>query len=445
MSDTTLFSDIGFNVSAVPTDSAEALARLIRAHGGHLSDKSDDINGTVYVLESFEQDNGAFSELVSKNARVVSSRCLFESISLKKPLPNSAFPLYARFLEDSTIALDESVDPALRAGLASITRYLGGTVVDGHEKKAKYLIADKVGSISYKLANQHGTTFVTSVWLRDCWSEKKFRDPQEYILPPFRGLVIAVTGLSYATRCEVERLSTAYGALYMPNLSRRCTHLLTGAPEGVKYRYAVEWGVHCVTTQWFFDSINKKACQDETKYFVPMSEAARSALLHPANITRMDISRLSPALRRTHLMKLTGASDPISNLSASVHPTLRPPQSRSKKVFNLKTAHGPHVDFKSLSAVSAESEKGASKAIDVIRAKALLGQAERLIEYYQKLGSEFDLSEFLDQLQDATKVSTGSVASLASSMSAPLSDESSFEVLKLDEVDEMELEQAHSI
>lgn len=35
---------------------------------------------------------------------------------------------------------------------------------------------------------------------------------------------------------------------------------------GQKYECAKRWNVHCVTTQWFFDSVEKGFCQDESIY-----------------------------------------------------------------------------------------------------------------------------------------------------------------------------------
>lgn len=36
--------------------------------------------------------------------------------------------------------------------------------------------------------------------------------------------------------------------------------------KGQKYECAKKWNVHCVSVQWFSDSIEKGFCQDETMY-----------------------------------------------------------------------------------------------------------------------------------------------------------------------------------
>lgn len=107
-----------------------------------------------------------------------------------------------------------------------------------------------------------------------------------------------------ATRNEVARLAKLYGGEYTPNLTKRCTHLLARYPHGIKYRYAVEWGIHCISVDWFFDSINEQRCLDENNYILNMSEATKKALFSPAATSSRDLSRLSPALRKKHLMQL---------------------------------------------------------------------------------------------------------------------------------------------
>ena len=60
MSDTTLFSDLKFNVSA-SHESSEKLRGLILSHGGLLTDKSDDYTSSVFVVDAFEQNEARFA------------------------------------------------------------------------------------------------------------------------------------------------------------------------------------------------------------------------------------------------------------------------------------------------------------------------------------------------------------------------------------------------
>lgn len=60
----------------------------------------------------------------------------------------------------------------------------------------------------------------------------------------------------------------ASGGKYSEQLTRACTHLLADKPKGRKYVIAQTWGIHVVTTNWLFDSINLKGCADVSKYEV---------------------------------------------------------------------------------------------------------------------------------------------------------------------------------
>jgi len=161
-----------------------------------------------------------------------------------------------------------------------------------------------VGSIQYLLAQQQHIPIILPDWIHTCWAKQNLLPHKDFVLPPFAGCVISVTGLTASTRNEIQRLAKAYGGEYTPNLTKRCTHLLSKVPQGIKYRYALEWGIHCVSIHWFFDSINLQVCADETRYFLPMSEATRQALFNPLSTSPRDLNRLSPALRKKHLMQL---------------------------------------------------------------------------------------------------------------------------------------------
>jgi len=241
-----------------------------------------------------------FSKLCDKGRAIISSKCIYDSIKDNKPLPEIKFPLYARFMEGINICKCSEV----QEDVGMLVRYMGGTLTDSIDDNTHYLIAKKVGSIQYLLAQQHHIPIILPEWIHSCWAKQTLVPHKEFILPPFAGCVISVTGLTASTRNEIQRLAKAYGGEYTPNLTKRCTHLLSKVPQGIKYRYALEWGIHCVSIHWFFDSINLQVCADETRYFLPMSEATRQALFNPLSTSPRDLNRLSPALRKKHLMQL---------------------------------------------------------------------------------------------------------------------------------------------
>lgn len=61
-----------------------------------------------------------------------------------------------------------------------------------------------------------------------------------------------------------------------------CFHL-----EGQKYECAKKWNVHCVSVQWFSDSIKKGFCQDEMMYKIEAGSKLSNApsTSTPANDT----------------------------------------------------------------------------------------------------------------------------------------------------------------
>ena len=45
-----------------------------------------------------------------------------------------------------------------------------------------------------------------------------------------------------------------------------CLHVIL--PLGMKYRYAKQWGIHCVSAQWFHDSVETGYSMPEANYDV---------------------------------------------------------------------------------------------------------------------------------------------------------------------------------
>jgi hypothetical protein len=44
----------------------------------------------------------------------------------------------------------------------------------------------------------------------------------------------------------------------------------------------MEWGIYCVSLEWFLESINYQGCVDETRYFLPIDDEAKQKLLTPS-------------------------------------------------------------------------------------------------------------------------------------------------------------------
>jgi len=178
---------------------------------------------------------------------------------------------------------------------------MGGELSDSVSCKTNYLLANKVGSIFYKVAAlEFGTEILQPSWITGCWENQQLLSTHGYKLLPFTGCIISVTGLRSNKRKKIQDLTCKNGGEYSPDLTRKCTHLLSEQPRGLKYTYALDWGVHCVQTNWFQDSIKKSACQDESLYYLP--EPSKRDLL--AMNTYQELNRLSPTLRRKHLTQI---------------------------------------------------------------------------------------------------------------------------------------------
>ncbi|KAI8489596.1 DNA topoisomerase 2-binding protein 1 [Branchiostoma belcheri] len=111
-------------------------------------------------------------------------------------------------------------------------------------------------------------------WIRACWERGKTRhidatdeEFQEYKCPVFQGIVVCVTGLDSVDRQEIRTQVEQYGGRYSGELRmKECTHLVAKEPKGAKYEFARKWKLHCVTTRWFYESLEAGVCQDENLY-----------------------------------------------------------------------------------------------------------------------------------------------------------------------------------
>jgi topoisomerase (DNA) II binding protein 1 len=250
------------------------------------------------VVDRFEGDS--FHQLCEKNgAQIIGVRCIYESVRDRKPLPESKdqYPLYSRLLEGCKFGCS-SMNSNKKENTIKVIKYMHGEVTEEINSETTALISTRVGSIKYRLALTAKIPILDPAWVFKCWSTQNLMPMDDYKLAPFTGCVISVTGLSLVTRQEVQRLISQNGGEYSPNLTKRCTHLIAKNASGLKFLYAMEWGIYCVSLEWFLESINYQGCVDETRYFLPIDDEAKQKLLTPSI---KDINRLTPTLRRRYL------------------------------------------------------------------------------------------------------------------------------------------------
>eukprot|EP00029_Vermamoeba_vermiformis_P001345 TRINITY_DN1151_c0_g1_i1.p1 TRINITY_DN1151_c0_g1~~TRINITY_DN1151_c0_g1_i1.p1 ORF type:complete len:525 (+),score=77.46 TRINITY_DN1151_c0_g1_i1:27-1601(+) len=250
------------------------------------------------VVDRFEGDS--FHQLCEKNgAWIIGVRCIYESVRDRKQLPEGKehYPLYSRLLEGCKFGCS-SMNSNKKENTIKVIKYMHGEVTEEINTETTALIATRVGSIKYRLALTSKIPILDPAWVFKCWSTQTLMPMDDYKLAPFTGCVISVTGLSLVTRQEVQRLISLNGGEYSPNLTKRCTHLIAKNASGLKFLYAMEWGIYCVSLEWFLESINYQGCVDETRYFLPIDDEAKQKLLTPSI---KDINRLTPTLRRRYL------------------------------------------------------------------------------------------------------------------------------------------------
>jgi hypothetical protein len=254
----------------------------------------------IYVVDKFEGE--LFKYLTDISAKVVGVPFIYQTVSMRRPpvaLENvGPLIIYSRIMEGIEICTTR-LRREKREDVKKMIQYMGGTHRDEITGSTQLLLAGKVGSVKYQIAVNRNIPILDPTWILKCWDTQTLVDYRNYILPPFAGLLICVTGLSSSTRDEIQRLTKAYGGDYTPNLSRKVTHLIAEKPTGIKYRYALEWGIFCVSMEWFFDSINFQVCADERHYFLPLDEETKDDVLSPTP-TPIDLKHLSPKLRRRH-------------------------------------------------------------------------------------------------------------------------------------------------
>nr|KAJ3423057.1 hypothetical protein HK105_003688 [Polyrhizophydium stewartii] len=98
---------------------------------------------------------------------------------------------------------------------------------------------------------------------------------QHYLLPPFKGILVCVSGYPTSIRSEIEQRVMDLGGAFTFALSRDCTHLICSSPSGSKYNFAREWKLSIVSIEWLNECCRKNGRVDEADFpVVPIDESA---------------------------------------------------------------------------------------------------------------------------------------------------------------------------
>ncbi|XP_064025913.1 DNA topoisomerase 2-binding protein 1 isoform X1 [Pogoniulus pusillus] len=276
-----------------------------------LSIKEDD--KSLYICDPFR--GVVFSHLRKLGCRIVGPQVVLYCMESQRCVPRAEYPVYNMTMADVTVSCT-SLEKDIREEVHNYVQMMGGRVYRDLNISVTHLIAGEVGSKKYLVAASLKKPILLPSWVKMLWDKSQQRmlrytevSMEDYTCPVFLGCTICVTGLSTMDRKEVQRLTAEHGGQYTGQLKmNECTHLIVQEPKGQKYECAKRWNVHCVSVQWFSDSIEKGYCQDETMYRI---EAAAKQ----SNVPSTSTPTSHPSKLASHT--LSDVSH-ISNISSSV-------------------------------------------------------------------------------------------------------------------------------
>ncbi|XP_053455562.1 DNA topoisomerase 2-binding protein 1 isoform X1 [Nycticebus coucang] len=237
---------------------------------------------SLYICDSFS--GIVFDHLRKLGCRIVGPQVVIFCMQHQRCVPRAEHPVYNMVMSDVTISCT-SLEKEKREEVHKYVQMMGGRVYRDLNVSVTHLIAGEVGSKKYLVAANLKKPILLPSWIETLWEksqEKKIArytdiNMEDFKCPVFLGCIICVTGLCGLERKTVQELTVKHGGQYMGQLKmNECTHLIVQEPKGQKYECAKRWNVHCVTTQWFFDSVEKGFCQDESIYKTEPRPATKS-------------------------------------------------------------------------------------------------------------------------------------------------------------------------
>ncbi|XP_032264564.1 DNA topoisomerase 2-binding protein 1 isoform X2 [Phoca vitulina] len=227
---------------------------------------------SLYICDPFS--GVVFDHLKKLGCRIVGPQVVIFCLHHQRCVPRAEHPVYNMVMSDVTVSCT-SLEKDKREEVHKYVQMMGGRVYRDLNISVTHLIAGEVGSKKYLVAANLKKPILLPSWIKTLWEksqEKKIArytdvNMEDFKCPIFLGCIICVTGLCSLDRKAVQQLTIKHGGQYMGQLKmNECTHLIVQEPKGQKYECAKRWNVHCVTTQWFFDSVDKGFCQDESIY-----------------------------------------------------------------------------------------------------------------------------------------------------------------------------------
>uniref|UniRef100_A0A7M4FW02 DNA topoisomerase II binding protein 1 n=1 Tax=Crocodylus porosus TaxID=8502 RepID=A0A7M4FW02_CROPO len=259
---------------------------------------------SLYICDPFS--GIVFNHLKKLGCRIVGPQVVIFCMQHQRCVPRAEYPVYNMAMADIIISCT-SLEKEIREEVHKYVQLMGGRVYKDLNVCVTHLIAGEVGSKKYLVAATLKKPILLPSWVKALWEKSqqgcKDLNMEDFICPLFRGCTLCVTGLSSLDRKEVQHLATKHGGQYTGQLKmNECTHLIVQEPKGQKYECAKKWNVHCVSIQWFFESIERGFCQDESMYKVelgpkqdstPSTSTPTNEASKPDSRTLSDVSHIS--------------------------------------------------------------------------------------------------------------------------------------------------------
>ncbi|KFP76853.1 DNA topoisomerase 2-binding protein 1 [Apaloderma vittatum] len=283
---------------------------------------------SLYICDPFR--GVVFNHLKKLGCRIVGPQAVLYCMQSQRCVPRAEYPVYNMTMADVTVSCT-SLEKDIREEVHKYVQMMGGCVYRDLNVSVTHLIAGEVGSKKYLVAASLKKPILLPSWVKALWDKSqqsimRYTDVnmEDYACPVFLGCTICVTGLSSSDRKEVQRLTAEHGGQYTGQLKmNECTHLIVQEPKGQKYECAKKWNVHCVSLQWFSDSIEKGFCQDEAIYKVEAgSKLSNPSTSTPANhASKLDNHTLSDVSHISNI-NLSGVNETTcsSAMSSSLDP-----------------------------------------------------------------------------------------------------------------------------
>ncbi|XP_054984317.1 DNA topoisomerase 2-binding protein 1 isoform X1 [Sorex araneus] len=287
---------------------------------------------SLYICDPFS--GVVFDHLKKLGCRIVGPQVVTFCMQHQQCVPRAEHPVHNMVMSDVIVSCT-SLEKDKREEVHKYVQMMGGHVFKDLNVSVTHLIAGEVGSKKYLVAANLGKPILLPSWIETLWEksqEKKITkytdiNMEDFRCPIFLGCIICVTGLCSADRKAVQQLTVKSGGQYMGQLKmNECTHLIVQEPKGQKYECAKKWNVHCVTLQWFFDSIEKGFCQDESMY---KTESHRETKTMPNTSTptgQTNTVDSRPLSDVSHISNITAScvNESIYNsiLNSKVEPTI---------------------------------------------------------------------------------------------------------------------------